>query len=312
MSVESRLSTPEVLQTKNLIYHKIRNFFQTRNVIEVSTSPFRKSPPTDVFLDHFQCHAHNDDNVFYMHSSPEYAMKQLLMNGAGDMYQMCQVARGNESGSWHSNTFTMLEWYRLKLNFEQLISEVIDLMEILFNKDLSPIAISYQQSYAQAAKIPNIHQFDITKMRKYFLHAGIKFDETWAIIDFQSYLMTHVIEPYFNNHELLIIYDYPANQAALAKCCYDKNGNYVAKRFEVYCNGIEIGNGYQELTDYKEHIVRFENDQKQRLRENKPCYPIDNLFLNDLKEKSMPESVGIAMGVDRIIALIIGAKGLLP
>lgn len=310
MSAESRLSTREILHEKSDFFHSVREFFQARAVTEVITSLLRRAPPTDLFLDHYQCSAHQDPETFYLHSSPEYAMKSLIIQGSGDIYQICQVARGNEAGIWHSKAFTMLEWYRLELDLPQLMQEVVDLISLLYQKKLSPITLSYQQSYTQALNIDNIHTIELAQLQNIFHKKQIDFAENWQKDDFLYYCMTHFIEPSFQSMPLVLVYDFPASQAALAKCKQNVDGITVADRFEVYSYGIEIGNGYNELTDYAEHVARFEQDQISRQQHQKPCYPIDQDFLSELKQ-GMPSAVGIAMGLDRIFALKKGAKGLL-
>ena len=312
MSAELRLSTREILHAKASFYHLVRQFFLERNSIEVITSPLRLAPPTDLFLDHFQCKAHADPEVFYMHSSPEYAMKSLLMRGSSDIYQICQVARANEAGNWHSKTFTMLEWYRLGLDLKGLMDEVCALMSVLYSEQLTPIVLSYQQSYAQYLNIENIHVMSTQELKLYFKNNGLECSQDWQKDDFLHFMMTHLLEPKLQHEPLLIIYDYPASQAALARCKLDINNIEVADRFEVYSYGIEIGNGYNELTDLKIHEQRFAKDQNLRKAANKPSYPIDEVFLNDLREYGMPDAVGIAMGIDRMLSLSLNAKGLLP
>lgn len=311
MSVGRNLSTRETIRLKSEFYTQIRNFFSERDVLEVITSPFRLAPPTDVFLDHFECRAYMDPEVFYMHSSPEYAMKQLIMQGSGDIYQMSQVARGNEYGAWHSKTFTMLEWYRIGKSIACLQDEAISLLQSLLANDQEVIRISYQQSYAQLANISDVHKSSIDELQAYCLQNQVSFEAGWSRDDLLNNIMQVIIEPKIKNHAITLIYDFPASQAALAKTRENQHGNIVADRFEIYCYGVEVGNGYNELTSAKEHIARFQQDQKQRKRIGKPLYNIDDEFLNQLSKLGMPESSGIAMGVDRIFALKLQAKGLL-
>lgn len=311
MSVEHDLSTREILQKKARLYYLVRKFFLERNVTEVVTSPFLFAPPSDLYLDHFVCKAHADSEVYYMHSSPEYPMKSLIMRGSGDIFQICQVARGNESGNWHSKTFNMLEWYRQGLSLSTLRAEVCELLTYIFQKPLQPIINSYQQSYAQYLNIKNIHALSRQDLMDFFFKNQLEYSNEWLVDDFLYYMMTHIIEPKFKSIPLAIIYDYPASQAALAKCYTNKAGVYVADRFEVYCYGVEIGNAYNELTSPEEHLIRFKADQELRRKNNKPLYPLNEEFINDLKIKGMPESVGIAMGLDRIFALSLKANYLI-
>ena len=311
MSAEPRLSTRELIKAKSIFLSKARQFFYERGVIEVISPPLRKAPPTDLHLDHFVCQAFQDDEIFYMHSSPEYHMKQMLMEGVGDVFQVCQVARGNEYGSWHSKSFLMLEWYRLQMNTQKLMLEVYDLVKTLYDKNIPLIKYSYQQSYAQALGVPNIHSLNTDDLRGLCLQNGCGICDSWSENDCLDFLMTNVVEQQIDKIPLLIIYDYPASQAALAKTKTNANGDLVADRFEVYSFGIEIGNGYNELTCFKEHLSRFEADQSLRQANNKPIYAIDLDFVSDLKNKGMPNAAGIAMGFDRLFALALGAKHLL-
>lgn len=311
MSAEAKLSTRETILQKSNFYRTIRDFFYARKVSEVVTSPFRKAPPTDVFLDHFECKAFNDPEIFYMHSSPEYAMKQLLTKGSGDIFQLCQVARGNEKGAWHSKAFSMLEWYRIDKEINFLIKETTDLMAKLLGHTIKPIIISYQQSYAQFANIANIYETDAKELEYFCLQKQLAFGSNWQKDDYLYLIMDRIIEPEFSNLPLVVVYDFPESQAALAKTYTNNNGNKVADRFEVYCYGIEVGNGYNELTCPEQHLKRFQQDQDIRAKMNKPRYKLDQDFIDDLINYGMPNSVGIAMGLDRIFAISIDAKRLI-
>jgi lysyl-tRNA synthetase class 2 len=255
------------------IFAKIRQFFANKNILEVDTPLLASASITDVFLSPLSL-SYNK-KTYYLQTSPEYAMKRLLCAGSGSIYQICKAFRNDEKSRIHEPEFTMLEWYRVGFNYEDIINQTDELLQFVLNSKPAK-RFSYQELFIKYAG------FDP-------LNSDIHDDHDLDVI-FNS-----KIEP--NLEGVVIVYDYPASQAALSK----KRGK-VCDRFEVYINGIELANGYHELTDPKEHRIRFENDLKKRKALGYPALPIDENFMAALESApGLPECAGVALGFDRLI-----------
>ncbi len=299
--------TIETLQQRGEILAKIRAFFAQRKVIEVDTQLLSRSTVTDTQLSGLSLEYLGE--TFYLQTSPEYAMKRLLAAGAPDIYQMGKAFRADESGRVHNPEFTMLEWYRLGFDHFELMQETQDLLQAVLNTKPAK-KITYAQIFQDHFKIdPHLasvadwqvvakqNELDVSDSMD---HAG---SDTW-----QQLLFTHIIEPKLGFDAPVFIYDYPASQCALAKI--RKDAEYpVAERFEVYVCGVELANGYHELTDWQEQQTRFEKDNAWRKAQNLPEKPIDRMLTQALKQ-GMPDCSGIALGVDRLIMLALNKKHL--
>jgi lysyl-tRNA synthetase class 2 len=251
------------------IIAKIRQFFANKNILEVDTPLLASSSVTDPFLNPLSL-LYNK-NTYYLQTSPEYAMKRLLCAGSGSIYQICKAFRNDEKGRIHEPEFTMLEWYEIGFKYEDIINQIDELLQFVLN---TPPAkrFSYQELFL---KYVGYDPLEIT-------------DDHILDVAFNS-----KIEP--NLEGVVIVYDYPASQAALSK----KRGK-VCERFEVYINGVELANGYHELTDPIEHRKRFESDLIKRKALNYPALPIDENFMAAL-ETGLPDCAGVALGVDRLV-----------
>jgi elongation factor P--(R)-beta-lysine ligase len=233
-------------------------------------------------------------------------MKRLLAAGSGSIYQIAKTFRNGESGRQHSPEFTILEWYRPELNFEQLMTEVDDLLQ-LTAKTKPAVKFSYQHVFKQYLNIDvfNINDKDLKQLAKSHIE-GI--DDSWSMQqdDWFELLMSQVIEPKLAKFDSpIFIYDFPASQSQLAKVAKDEKGNNVAKRFELYAGGMELANGYDELLDAGELRQRFEHDNQQRKQQNKPEMPIDENLLAAMKA-GLPQCTGVALGLDRLMMLVAG------
>ncbi len=286
----------------------IRQFFSQRGVVEVSTPVLSQAATTDVHIDSFVCRAMAQPHLpaLYMHTSPELAMKQLLIAGSGDIFQMCPVGRGGESGPWHMPTFTMLEWYRLGFTLDDLIDETVALVQVLMPEPMVVERQSYQQIYQQCLGVDQVHALSTDALRQ-LVHAhgaavaGLTLDRSTCF----DLLMTQCIEPQLRAKPCVVIEDYPSCQAALAQVVTNAQGVQVANRAELYLWGIECGNGFVELTDPIEQRQRFESDQRQRAQLGLPLHPMDEGFLQAMAQ-GLPACAGMAMGVDRLWALVRG------
>lgn len=285
------------LHKRAKLFADIRQFFQQRNVLEVDTPALSTFTGTDVNLSQFK----TEEN-YALHTSPEFAMKRLLADGSGDIYQLSHVFRQDEVGQRHNPEFMMLEWYRCGWDEQQLMAEVIELIQCLNGGTaLKPIYLSYEQAFSLAG-LPNpfIAELDaIQAAVHYKLNANA---EGWSRDECLDALMAMVIEPGLPVDEPCFIHSYPRSQAALAQFG-EFNKQPIARRFELYWQGMELANGYFELTDAQEQRRRFAQDAKQREENQLDTVVIDETLLAALAY-GMPSCSGVALGVDRLMMIL--------
>jgi lysyl-tRNA synthetase class 2 len=287
-----------ILIKRQRVIQKIRQFFEQQAVLEVQTPTLLNTPTSDVYIDSISLSVNADidmQSTQYLHTSPELEMKKLLVQGSGDIYQICQVFRDNEYGERNSNEFTLLEYYRLGFDIHQLMDDVVNLLQALGIQD-KVRQLSYAQVFSQYADIDILNtDFDALKIMASKL--GLSTDFAW-IEELQMLLFVHLIEPKLKNLPLCFIYDYPKSQSALAK-----TEHQVAHRFELYLNGIEVANGYDELQTKGEYQQVFIREIAKRKQLGKPILQIDTSFLSKFN-KPLPQCAGVAIGVDRLLAQI--------
>lgn len=266
----------------------VRQFFADRNVLEVDTPILSKAAPIATQIEVMTVHFVNGKRG-YLHTSPEYAMKRLLAEHPIDMYQLSHVFREGESSERHNPEFTMVEWYRMGFNLQDLIDETVELIE-LFIGPQKPTFTTYRDLFLQHC---GFDPFQVT------LEELPKTNPSWSVDTWLDYYMSFTIQPKMKG--LTVIRSFPASQAALARL-KQEGPNLVAERYEIYYDGLELSNGFYELTDPIEQRLRFENDIKDRDALGKPALPIDEEFLKAL-EKGLPECSGVAVGFDRLLML---------
>jgi len=300
----------DTLKIRAQLLADVRIFFAQRNILEVETPILSSAAPTAPYLDNFQTDfiplGTQEKHTYYLQTSAEFTMKRLLAAGSGSIYQIAKVFRNGESGRQHSPEFTMLEWYRPELNFDQLMAEVDDLLQ-LTAKTKPAEKFSYQDVFQQHLKVDVFTCTDDALQQLAKIHIEGAYD-SWLmnLDDCLEFLMSHIIEPKLAElHSPVFIYDFPASQSQLAKTDKDKNNNDVAKRFELYAGGMELANGYDELLDADELRLRFQQDNQQRKQQNKTPMPIDENLLAAMKA-GFPQCTGVALGLDRLMMLVTG------
>ena len=248
----------ETRQLRAKMNRDIREFFYQHNILEVETPALSQAGNTDPFIQSFQ--TSNQSSSRFLHTSPEYPMKRLLADSSGDIYQICKVWREEESGRNHNPEFTLLEWYRVGFNTQQLIQEVSELLHTLLpslsTNQQSDKMLSYEQLFLEKFGInPHIANYDdVLKCVTTSIPSLDAYSTSDNRLDRQALLdalLTHCIEPEFDNNCLTFVYDYPTSQSALAKIRAVNGQPPVAMRFEVYLGQHELGNGYQEETGYQ-------------------------------------------------------------
>ncbi len=293
------------------ILSKIRRFFADRGVLEVETPAMSQATVTDVHLYPFQTRftgpGAGDGLTLYMITSPEYHMKRLLAAGSGSIYQIGRSFRNEEAGRYHNPEFTMLEWYRPHYDMYRLMNEVDDLLQQILDCENSD-TLSYQQAFLRYANVDPLSA-DNTQLREAagkldLANLAQKEENRDALLQL---LFAFGVEPHIGHNKPAFVYHFPATQASLAEISTEDNR--VAERFEVYFKGVELANGFRELTDGNEQLQRFEQDNLKRGALGLVQQPIDRHLIAALQQ-GMPECAGVALGVDRLVMLALGAQRL--
>lgn len=287
-----------------------RHFFASRGVLEVNTPVLAPAGSTDPYLDSFVTQLEGGSTPsqqLYLQTSPEFYMKRLLAAGSGCIYQLGPCFRNGELSQRHNPEFFMLEWYRLGWNLAELEAECCALVDELLG------AASYQRmTYKQAfVDFVGLDPFttSLAKLRQASVEvSGIDAEQLDrdACLDL---LLSHKLEPALKDLGRVVLYEFPASQAALAQIHQDAYGNPVASRFELYVKGLELANAYQELTSASEQAARFEADNAQRRALGKAEVTADAKLVAAL-EKGLPDCSGIAVGFDRLVMLACSAASL--
>ncbi len=293
------------LQARAKLYHQLRQFFAERGVLEVETPLLSSAGTTDVHLVSIsaQRHLHGQRQTHYLHTSPEFAMKRLLASGSGAIYQICKVFRDDEHGRKHNSEFTMLEWYRPQFNLQDLMAEVTDLLHLCVDSQLKVEQLSYKHAFYQALNI-NPLTASVAQLKHIALEHGLDLDLGDDRLAYMDLLFSHCVEPNLGLENAVFLTDFPPELASLAKIHIDNDGEQVASRFELYINGLELANAYDELIDADILRQRFLQDNAERKRLGLVEMPIDEHLLSALP--NMPECAGIALGIDRLLMVILG------
>lgn len=299
----------QTLQARAALLQQVRAFFVQQNVLEVETPLLGHAIGTDLNLSPIEASYQSDTNAeaqrMFLQTSPEFAMKRLLAEGSGSIFQICKAFRNGEAGSKHNPEFTMLEWYRVGLDEHQLMDEVGELiLRILGIKEIQ--RLSYRELFQHYLGL-DPHQATVAELEdkaRNTMDIAFSSDDKDTWLDL---LYSHVIEPQLKI--ATFIYDYPKTQAALAQLAQDDKGVEVARRFELVIQGIELANGYFELRDAEEQRRRFEADQASRKQNGLVQNPLDARFLDALTT-GMPECAGVALGLDRLLMLQMQVKNI--
>jgi elongation factor P--(R)-beta-lysine ligase len=299
----------EILRQRADLLDCIRTFFAERQIVEVDTPILSGCSSTDPHLDSFSTRFYGPGatagSPVYLQTSPEFAMKRLLAAGSGPIYQICKSFRNGEVGRYHNPEFTMLEWYRPGFDYKSLMKEVDELLSLVLKTPPADF-LSYASVFEQFLQIEP-HSASIDRLRACAAANGIVVSRTlgddrnaWLAL-----LWTHLIEPKLGDDGCpLIVFDYPASMAMLARV--RPGSQAVAERFEVYVNGIELANGFQELQDSGEQRHRFEEDVRLRREGGMREVNMDHRLLEALLH-GLPWCSGVAMGLDRLLMLKTGA-----
>lgn len=300
-------ATAKALRLRADLYALVRRFFAERGVLEVETPVLSMAGNTDPNIESFTLQFDGPKSAGaarrWLRTSPEFPLKRLLAAGVGDCYELGKVFRNGEAGARHNPEFTMLEWYRVGWTHHQLMDETAELLKAalsLAGRRATVRDTSFRQLYLdkfgfdpmtapeEELRSP-LGVYDIDP-------AGLTRD------DWLDLLMTHLIQPSIPASRILLVYDYPVSQCALAKIRPGQPP--VAERFEAYLGPLEMANGYHELTDPAEQRARFEADLARRRARNAAEPAIDERLLAALPK--LPDCAGVALGVDRLMMALMG------
>ena len=262
----------EALRLRAELLKKLRLFFDRQGFLEVNTPVLSADTIVDLHLDPFRVTVFDDPcqpetgETWYLQTSPEFHMKRLVAAGAEAIYQVGPAFRGAETGPLHNIEFTIVEWYRVGDDMAAGIQRLSDLAELLLQRGPSE-TVTYAEAFAAATGL-NPHQATDTQLTQAAARHRESADSD-SRNDCLDILWTHAVEPNLARDHPVIICDYPATQSALARLRNDANGNLVAERFELYCHGVELANGYHELTDVEEFKSRIEAANQARKNQGK-------------------------------------------
>jgi lysyl-tRNA synthetase class 2 len=290
----------------------IRLFFLHRQVLEVETPLLCHAAGTDPQLDFFSCKLNfpSDSPELFLQTSPEFAMKRLLAAGSGSIFQICKAFRNGESGRWHNPEFTMLEWYRLNFDLQALMTETAALLQSLLlpaNPAMRIEYVSYRQLFLEMTGLDAL-AFDLSAYHEFANAHG--YPEAVAICADQQtlwldFLFSHCVQPQMPENTILLVHAYPSAFSSLARI--DSRDPRVAERFEVFVGGVELGNGFFELTDAEEQEARFDREIAYRRRRGLRNVIKDRRLLAALRA-GLPDCSGVAIGLDRLLMLIAGSR----
>ena len=296
----------ETLKQRASTMRQIRQFFAELDVLEVDTPALSHATVTDQHLHSFSTQFNHpfatQACTLYLQTSPEFAMKRLLCAGSGAIYQICKSFRNEETGRFHNPEFTMLEWYRPDFDHLQLMSEIDELMQLVLNCEPAH-RVTYQDIFKQhLGCCPLTATLDELKtLAKHYgyaeLAASVNDKDTLLMLLFSQH-----VEPKIGQDSPCFVMDFPASQAALAKI--SPTNPLVAERFELYFRGMELANGFHELTDGPEQLKRFEQDNAKRLNMGLDIMPIDENFIAAI-QAGLPACAGVALGIDRLLMLAL-------
>jgi len=308
------------LQARACILREVRAFFDARGYLEVDTPALQVAPCMEAHIQAFRTEILSADRqerrTMYLHTSPEFAMKKLLVAGLPAIYQLATVFRNAEGSSWHSPEFTMLEWYRLGMEYTEMMDETAALLRHVIKDPVTAdgrscdvrapwekvTVVEALQKYADVDISAHLGDLDHIRAEAARIGVYVSPHDDWenALLK----ILMEKVEPFAGAPAPTVLYDYPVSMAALSRP--KPSDPRFAERFEVYVCGIELANAFGELTDATVQRDRFLHDVTLRKDVYGEDYPVDEDFLAAL-EHGLPPCSGNALGIDRLVMLATGA-----
>jgi lysyl-tRNA synthetase class 2 len=296
---------PARLRARAELLGRIRGFFANRDILEVETPLLCSRGVTDPSIEPMVVERGASlSRPRYLQTSPEYAMKRLLAAHGQPIFQLAKAFRDGEAGLRHNPEFTLLEWYRPGFDHHALMAEVAQLVRHCLGE--RPLhSYSYRRLFLDLLAVDpfTASAAELEAAARARIDTGTLTGDRDLWLDL---LMSHLVEPRLEDRGMCFVYDYPASQAALARVT-EIDGVSVGHRFELYVDGLELANGYFELTDPEEQRRRFEHDNARRREYGQPERPVDEHLLAAL-EQGLPDCSGVALGVDRLLMLATGVS----
>ncbi len=294
-----------MLEARADLIAQVRTLFHARGSLEVDVPVIAKAPASDPWIDSFYVNDPGGLSQGYLLSSPETYLKRLLAAYPRPIHSIGKAFRASESGRHHACEFTMLEWYRpSNTPFAEMVRDIQELVVTVTAYPV-PEVISYRACFETALSV-NPHQAEHAELVELATpQVGKRAAQSLDDDSLLNVLFASHIEPALTGH---IVIDFPTVQASLAETA-SVDGDQVAKRAELYLDGIELANGYVELTDAREQSRRFDEDAARRQRLGRPEVPRDQLLIDAL-ESGLPTSYGVALGLDRLLMVVSGAERL--
>ena len=291
-------TTLQVVRERARVYRQIRTFLNTRGCLEVETPVLMPTTNTDVQVGSLELSC--CERRLFLQTSPEYAMKRLLAAGSGSIFQIAHAFRQDEHGQRHNPEFSLLEWYREGYDYQQLMDEMELLITTLSLRHCNFSRITYRQLFAQSLEL-KIDDISLDDLRSECARRVPGCDS--QTLDFDQcldLLLALVIAPDMRGYQF--VYDYPRSQAALARI--SASDPDIAERFELFYDGVELANGFSELTDADQQRARFEADNRLRAQQGLPQYEVDECLLAALKH-GLEDCAGVALGLDRLLMVLL-------
>lgn len=295
------------LEQRARLLSSIREFMERRSILEVETPVLHPAGNPDANIQSLKTAVNlpfaAGPQLYYLHTSPEFAMKRLLAAGSGPIYQITRVFRDGEAGRYHQPEFSMLEWYRPGFNHLELMDEMDEfLLELGLERGRRE---TYAAVFERSCQL-DPHTCSLAELQDRAVDLGLSAESSdrSMLLDL---IFSHAVLPQLGRDQPCFVYDYPVCQAALARLRPSDNG--VAERFELFINNMEIANGYNELLDIIEVKNRFELENGKRREQGRAAVPIDRQFLAAL-DQGLPPCAGVAVGLDRLLMARSGSQAI--
>ncbi len=300
-------ATPRILRLRAELLGRVRSFFSERGVLEVDTPLLTPVPCSDPNIASVRLAplCADQEQAYYLQSSPESPMKRLLVAGSGPIYQIAHAFRDGEQGRLHQPEFSLLEWYRPGFDHHALMDELADLLRLTLGAETHE-RLSFGEAFRHHLGL-DPHKASLGKLAALARNHGLRLPGPADEAVYLDFLMGHCVAPHLGKTHPTLLFDYPISQCGYARI---REGDPpLVERFEVFVAGIELANGYHEVTDPVEQRMRFTAENTRRRRAGLPEVPLDERLLAALAY-GLPECAGVALGFERLVMIAAGAKSL--
>ena len=295
----------EALKGRARLLDALRAWMREQRILEVEVPLLSRAGTPELHLDSLHVpHAFPDGAPGWLGTSPEFHLKRLLAAGAPSLFSVSKVFRAGEAGRFHNPEFTLVEWYRLGWDYAQLMGDLEVLLAYLLPPELlrkPPERLTYREAFLRHAGLDPF----VVSVRELRQHSGEYAEEERDVL--LDRIAGFEVYPKLGAERITLIHDFPASQASLARIRHDEPP--IAERVEAIVCGVELVNGFVELSDALEQRGRFENNCRMRSEQGRTCPVLDARFLDAL-EAGLPDCAGAAMGFDRVVMLALGAESL--